>query len=163
MVLYCLTAVLSLADRALGFSCTSSSLGFITFFRLTQCTLLPPSSPSSSSSSSSSCTAGWALACCRRLRRGGAARSSPRRKRLVRRSSREWKVRTQSRPLGRSRVWATRRPAWSSFSSSFTNIRKAWKVLVATCEGRCRRSRRAYNALAGNAPKMIDPEERFSY
>lgn len=152
---YRLTAALSLADLPLGFSSTSSLLGSTTFLcSLTQWTLsLPPSSSSaSSSSSSSSFLCRWARALWRMLWRGGALRSSPLRKRLAMRSSSEWNVRTQRRPPGRRRSWAAWSPATSSFSSSFTKIRSAWKVLVATCEGLCRRSRRAYRALAGNAP-----------
>lgn len=141
---YRLTAALSFADLPLGFSSTSSLLGSTTFLcSRTQWTLSLPPLSSSASSSSSSLLWKWVRALWRMLRRGGALRSSPLRKRLVMRSSSEWKVRTERRPPGRRRSWAVWSPATSSFSSSFTKIRSAWKVLVATWEGLCRRSRRA--------------------
>lgn len=143
---YRLTAALSLADLPLGFFSISALLGSTTFLcSLTQWTLSPsPSSSSASSScSSSSFLWRWARALWRTLRLGGALRSSPLRKRLAMRSSSEWNVRMQRQPPGRRKSWAVWSPATSSFSSSFTKIRSAWKVLVATCEGLCRRSRRA--------------------
>lgn len=80
-------------------------------------------------------------------------KSSPWRKRFTSLSSSEWKVITQRRPPGVSAERAARSPAWSSFSSSFTKIRRAWKVLVATCAGLWSRSLRAWTTAAGKDPR----------
>lgn len=137
-----LSAALSLAERPLGLSLTSTFSGVITFLR------------SGSQWAFSAVFVSFRRPCFLgpKCCWSKLARSCPPRKRLTSLSSSEWKVITQRRPPGRSASLAARSPAWSSFSSSFTKMRKAWKVLVAAWAGRLSRSLRVYATAAGSDP-----------
>lgn len=131
-----------MAERPLGLSLTSSFSGVITFLR------------SGSQWAFSAASLSLRRPCFLGLKWCWSKldRSCPWRKCLTSLSSSEWKVITHRRPPGRSASLAARSPAWSSFSSSLTKIRKAWKVLVAMWAGRLSRSLRAYATAAGSDP-----------
>lgn len=93
---------------------------------------------------------------CLELRLYFSVMSIPWRKRLIIRSSSEWKERATRRPPGFRNFSAVFSPIKSSWSSLFTNIRRPWKVLVATCAGLWSKSFRAYSADAGKAPVKFE-------
>src|SRR5215217_381478 len=89
---------------------------------------------------------------------GGAWREPPGRrparaakKALAMRSSSEWNVTTPNRPPGFRIASAPSRPPSSSVSSSFTAMRRAWKVLVAGWTLAPRRPPRAFSTTSARS------------